>query len=271
MSHHTNNIKPRSIIGLGLIIFALMLLFDNLGLHFIGKIFSHWPIALIIIGGALLYGPLKIDSQNKPKSNLPYFLIGFGVLFFLAQHHFFNFNFSRLIGPAILLAIGIHILRPNNKRKHHQKCNDNDDDTEDYDLCSNDSEVKKRQAQEVECNTSTTEGENRIDVFNVLGGSEFSTYSKNLTCGNIVCVLGGAEIDLREADVAGDTIELEILAFMGGAEIKIPPHWQVSVKAIPLLGGVSNKTSCLAEKLQVPKKHLIITGLALMGGIDIRN
>lgn len=257
MSKLTDNIKPRAIVGLGLIIFALMMLFDNMGLHFIGKIFSHWPLGMVVIGAALLYGPFKMKNQRSASPNLPYFLIGFGVLFFLTQHHVFNLNFGSLIGPAILLAIGVHILRPSSKRKKRK------DKT---------GEKSEYHAEAFNLNDSGfSDDDNCVDVFNILGGSEFSTQSQNLTGGNVICLLGGADIDLRDADMEGDVMEINVLAFMGGADIKVPPHWQVSVKVIPFLGGVSNKTTCLADKLQVPKKRLILTGLAFMGGIEVRN
>lgn len=255
MSKLTDNIKPRAIIGLGLIVFALMMLFDNMGLHFIGKIFSNWPVGMMIIGGALLYGPFKMHDKNKVNSNLPYFLIGFGVFFFLGQHHFLNLNFGSLIVPAILLAVGIHVLRPSSKRRKRKEGEKSEFHAEAFNLSGSD----------------FSDDDNSVDVFNILGGSEFSTQSQNLTGGNVICILGGADIDVRDADMEGDVMEINIVAFMGGADIKVPPHWQVSVKVIPFLGGVSNKTTCLADKLQVPKKRLIITGLALMGGVEVRN
>jgi hypothetical protein len=78
-------------------------------------------------------------------------------------------------------------------------------------------------------------------------------------------------VDIRDADIEGESMEINILALMGGVEIRVPLHWQVSMRAVPFLGGVSNQTTFLADKLQMPKKTLVIRGLALMGGIDVRN
>ena len=105
----------------------------------------------------------------------------------------------------------------------------------------------------------------------MLGGGNFSTRSKRLTNGNIIAILGGAEVDIREADSLKNTLEIDIVAFMGGVEIKVPPHFNVTVKLLPLLGGVTNKTTCLADKMGVPAKHLVLTGMALMGGVEITN
>ncbi len=256
MSKPEGNIKSRYIIGLGFIIFALMMLFENLGLHLIGRIFNHWPIALIILGAALLYGPFQIKDKQTKGSNLPYFLIGFGLLFTLTQHNMFNLDIGDLIAPAIFLAIGLHILRPNGRHKKPKKKDDNTEAVSEDGL--NDS-------------TDADNDDASVDVFSILGGSEYSTQSKNLNSGNVISVMGGADVDIREADMIGDSMEIDVLSFMGGVEIKVPAHWQVSVKAVGLLGGVSNKTTCLADKLQLSKKYLTISGLALMGGIDILN
>jgi len=223
--------QPRSIIGLLIIILAFIIFFENLGINVFAKILSNWPLALIIVGIAMLTGPRK--SENR---SLPYILIVIGVLFYLGHFRLFHYHWNSLIFPLILLAIGIYILKP-------------------Y--------ITRPQSGEIP--------ENRIEIFSILGGGEFNTRSENLTGGNAICILGGADIDIREADMVGKNMVINCLAFMGGVKIKVPLHWQVNVQAVPLLGGVSNTSSCLADKLQMPKKSLSITGLALMGGIEVTN
>ena len=231
MSGLNKYMQPRSIIGLLIIILAFIIFFENLGINVFSKILGNWPLALIIVGIAMLLGPHK--SKNR---TLPYILIVIGVLFYLGQFRLFHYHWNSLIFPLILLAVGVYILRP--YITHPQ---------------------------------SGGIPENRIEIFSILGGGEFNTRSENLTGGHAICILGGAEIDIREADMVGENMVISCLAFMGGVNIKVPLHWQVNVQAVPILGGVSNKSSCLAEKLQMPKKSLSITGLALMGGIEVTN
>lgn len=259
MKKYAGYIKPRSLIGLGLIAFAILLFLDNIGVRFLHNIFHVWPLALIIIGAALLYGPHKSASTSESSRILPYILIGLGLLFFMGR--FFHFNIGTLVIPLVLLFIGFHVLRSG---KHSHK----------HDLKKElalHTELKDGEDEKMPDENSVPEGEYKIDVFTILGGGDYSTRSSNLTGGNIVAILGGSKVDIREADTRQDVIEIDILAFIGGAELKVPPHWQVTVKVLPILGGVSNKTTCLADKMQVRKKHLIVTGIALLGGVDIRN
>ena len=231
MSKLKELLQPRALFGLCIILAALVLFFDMLGVNLFAKVLSNWPLALVIIGIAMLYGPEKCENRT-----LPYILIIVGLFFFLGQFRWFHFHWNKLFVPIILLAIGVYVLMP---------------------------QLRKGQP--------GMPLENQVSIFTVLGGGEFNTRSTNLSSGHIISILGGAEVDLREADMEGDVMEIGILALMGGVEIRVPLHWQVNMRAVPLLGGVSNQTSFLADKLQMPKKTLVIRGLALMGGIDVRN
>jgi|GEM_PF-1062973 len=284
MKKHDGNISPRSLIGLGLIVFAILLFFNNIGLKFLGVILSNWPVALIVIGGALLYSPRQTPKDSgsteeadfshdsfmgkaRSSSLLPYFLIVIGILFFLAQHRIFNFGIGAIIAPLVLIFIGLQILRP---KSCFGKCRKHDEGTEL--ISQNDStDVEQTEFEADESLAAADSDDSKIDIFAVLGGGNYSTRSQSLTGGNIFCLMGGAEVDIRDADTQNDKIEIDVLALLGGAVIKIPPHWQVSVKVLPFLGGITNKTTCLAEKMRVPKKHVIITGIAFLGGVEIRN
>ena len=171
----------------------------------------------------------------------------------------------------VLAFVGINLLRSQSASSHRQNRDKHQDDTQgqviDGELISDDSSAAEADATQ----SNTHSDDTKIDVFTVLGGGNFSTRSKRLTNGNIIAILGGAEVDIREADSLKNALEIDIVAFMGGVEIKVPPHFNVTVKLLPLLGGVTNKTTCLADKMGVPAKHLVLTGMALMGGVEITN
>lgn len=249
---------------------------------------GNWPVALIIIGAVLLYGEKKDKEGKSNNGYVPYFLIGIGIIFMMSKYHILNFSIGALIGPLVLLFIGINILKPNNGFKYHDSDKQDGDTSGSHKGASQPGETidgewesdapskdyADKCAEEAMKSTSSVDpdqNDTSIDVFTILGGGNFSTRSQKLKGGNVVAVMGGAVIDVREADTQTNVIEIDVIAVMGGAEIKIPPHWQVSVKVLPLLGGVTNKTTCLADKLGVPVKHVVITGIAFMGGIEVRN
>jgi class 3 adenylate cyclase len=86
---------------------------------------------------------------------------------------------------------------------------------------------------------------------------------------SVVAVMGGAQIDLRDAEIAGDEIVVTCVAIMGGIEVIVPEGVEVHVSGIPFMGGFENK---IADVPVLPGTPVIkINGLALMGGVDVKS
>jgi predicted membrane protein len=118
---------------------------------------------------------------------------------------------------------------------------------------------------------SMRSGQDRIDLSMVFGGGEFRFDSKALRGGSISAIMGGGSVDLRDADMAGDEMALDASAIMGGIELMVPNHWTVIFQATPILGGIDNKSVIGGPQQGKPSKRLVITGTAIMGGIEIKN
>jgi predicted membrane protein len=108
-----------------------------------------------------------------------------------------------------------------------------------------------------------------IDSVNVFGGAHQNIFSKNLKGGDIVAIFGGCDLNLSQADFQG-TITLDITAICGGVKIIIPPTWNVKSEIVAIFGGVEDKTSILPFQGE-HNKLIVLKGLALFGGVDIRN
>jgi predicted membrane protein len=213
-------------------------IFIGLGLLILIKVLGINIIIPVIsqwhIGLILIGIALLLNSKPSQSRTMPYVLMGIGAIFFLKSIHLFHFSFDSLIVPIILLVAGFHYLGSRNK-------------------------------------SQDPSNENSVDTISFLSGVDHKTHSQNLEGGSVTSILGGAEINLSDAEMSDDYMELHVLALMGGIDIRVPLHWQVNSRAIPILGGVSNETNCLAEKLNMKKKTLIIKGIAIMGGINIKN
>lgn len=85
----------------------------------------------------------------------------------------------------------------------------------------------------------------------------------------IRCVMGGAELDFREADFGPGVTELRLHCVMGGAQIVVPPWLQVDVDMSAIMGGVENRSRVSAEP-DPGRPILRITGLAVMGGVEVK-
>jgi hypothetical protein len=103
----------------------------------------------------------------------------------------------------------------------------------------------------------------------IFGGVKKNVISKNFQGGEIVTFLGGADINLSQADIKGRVI-LDVTQVLGGTKIIVPPHWDVISEVSAVFGGVEDKRFLQPGTID-PTKVLVIRGTSLLGGIDIRS
>lgn len=85
----------------------------------------------------------------------------------------------------------------------------------------------------------------------------------------VTAIMGGACLDFREAHLEGGVTEIYVVALMGGVEIVVPPGVHVESNGVGIMGGFEHAGSGkFPVDAHVPV--LRITGLALMGGVEIR-
>lgn len=110
---------------------------------------------------------------------------------------------------------------------------------------------------------------NYINESNIMGGTNSKVHTKNFEGGRINCIMGGAQIDLTEADLAqNSTLDVFILA--GGLEMRIPKEWNVKLNVLPIMGGVNDQITKFPENVVDTLKVFNITGNVIMGGIEIK-
>ena len=100
----------------------------------------------------------------------------------------------------------------------------------------------------------------------VMGGSNRSVASSEFVGGDVFAVMGGCDIDLRNAKITREAV-IDVVVFWGGIEIKVPPGWRIENRIAPVLGAVVDKTSNSAPPTA---PVLVVRGSAIMGGIEIR-
>ncbi len=50
-------------------------------------------------------------------------------------------------------------------------------------------------------------------------------------------MFGGTELDLSDAELAADTVELKVVSWFSGATVVVPPGLNVEVSDVAILGG----------------------------------
>jgi predicted membrane protein len=106
-----------------------------------------------------------------------------------------------------------------------------------------------------------------VSAMAILSGVNRGNSSKTFSGGDITAVLGGCQIDLRQATIEGEAV-IDVFAMWGGIEIKVPENWSVSGRVTPFLGGYEDKTRPVRDGTN---QRLLVRGLVVMGGVEIKN
>lgn len=104
-------------------------------------------------------------------------------------------------------------------------------------------------------------------AFAVMGGFSrkgFWVVPKDFTA---VAIMGGGEIDLREARFAEHVTTIHAVTIMGGIEITVPEDVTVHVTGVGIMGAFEHSASGEGPP-GGPK--IVINGVALMGGVDVK-
>ena len=112
-----------------------------------------------------------------------------------------------------------------------------------------------------------TDSNATVSALAVLGGINRGSNSRAFRGGDLTAVMGGCEVDLRQAAIDGEAI-IDVFAMWGGIEIRVPEDWSVSGQVTPVLGGYEDKTR---PPRDATTHRLVVRGFAIMGGIEIKN
>jgi Cell wall-active antibiotics response 4TMS YvqF len=86
---------------------------------------------------------------------------------------------------------------------------------------------------------------------------------------NVVAVLGGVELDFREAVLPGGEITISAVCLLGGLNITVPPEMQVIDTGVALLGGREIDGDG-DEPVRPGAPVLRISGFCFLGGVEVK-
>jgi hypothetical protein len=105
-----------------------------------------------------------------------------------------------------------------------------------------------------------------ISAFAMMSGVERASASPDFRGGDLTAIMGGVEVDLRRAAIAGDEAVIDVFAMWGGLKLRVPETWAIVNKVVPFLGGVEQKARGSSE---TGAPRLVIRGSVVMGGVEI--
>jgi hypothetical protein len=119
----------------------------------------------------------------------------------------------------------------------------------------------------VNTSTRTADANAKMSAIAILGAVSRGNNSTAFRGADLMAIMGGCEIDLRQAAINGEAV-IDVFAMWGGIEIRVPEDWTVVSKIVPLMGGVEDKTR---PPQNATAHRLVLRGFAIMGGVEIRN
>jgi predicted membrane protein len=239
-----NNVKYT--VGIIFIILGVLFLIDSLaitGLN-IGRIIS-FPLILFVIGLLIL-----LNSDKKVLGAIITVIGGLLLIGHLVPGLYIGWG---VILSLAIIGLGIHIILRNRNRYFGTA------------KTAETGEVNFERVKDASLN------KDMLDDIAVFGGGTKIINSDNFSGGNITAIFGGSEIDLTNCRLAEGENVIDMLALFGGVEITVPRDWNVVITVTPVLGGFSNK---IRRDPTIPidrSRTLIIKGLALFGGGEIKS
>jgi len=101
-----------------------------------------------------------------------------------------------------------------------------------------------------------------------MSGNVMRSTSAAFRGADLAAFMGGVTLDLTDAKMERDEAVIDVLAFWGGIEVRVPPEWSVTSRVMPIMGGYEDKTRPSGA---APTKRVLLRGMVVMGGIEVKS
>jgi hypothetical protein len=223
----------RMVPAIVLIAIGALFLLNNLHIIYVREIFRYWPAILIAFGIVKL-----VDSSETSGRAGGAVLVGVGAVFLARSLGYLDVSIGDL-WPLILIGAGLMML---------------------FDRASL-----------FQFGLKMGNGAARSKESAVFSGGKRTITDQNFTGSKYDAVFGGFEVDLRQAEIAGDSAVLDLNAVFGGIEVKVPQSWSVVMKGTGVFGGFVDNTVQPDPRIFGTPKKLIVKGGAVFGGVEVKN
>ena len=227
---HPSRVTGRLIFGAILLTLGTLWTLDNVGLMNASEVLRYWPALLIVFGLARLFG------WGVPRTPLFGGILTFvGVQMLLHEFDLVQWSLLRL-WPIVLIAAGASIVW--------------------------------RSLRGPGQSPGAVEQASNFSVLAIMGGNTRRVTSEAFQSADVSAMLGGVELDLRDAHAASERVYIDVFAWWGGIDIVVPDGWKVESQAVPLMGAIEDNSY---PPVGVPTATLVVRGTAIMGGVEIKS
>jgi predicted membrane protein len=234
MGHHYHNARSGVVGAVALIAIGVLLLLNQNGILRFADIWRLWP--LVLVAGGLV----RLTQMGSNSKFMGALLIALGGILEASEFGLIPYR-MRDLWPLGIIAIGLMLLWQSLQPKEEP-------------------EIKFG----AKCDIKLPAGDN-VSVF---GGGE-RRISTEFTRADILAIFGGYKLDLRKAVIKGDSAFVDATAIFGGVEIVVPETWNVIVRGAGIFGGYADESH--HPPASAPAPELIVQGVAIFGGVNIKN
>lgn len=215
-------------------------------------------VLLILVGGLFLLRNYYDFYLPNYFYEWEFIFIALGIVFLLTSKNktvgfvfiaIGLFNLEPDLWPLLLVGIGAYIMFKGRITDNHHKKIDHHSTGEPENISSDD----------------------YIDDIAVFGGGNKVYQSNNFRGGKSTAIFGGSEIDLYNCKLADGVQVLDITAIFGGVTLLVPNDWNIQLDIVPIFGGFGDKRRKDPNLVQDQNKTLVIKGVVLFGGGELKN
>jgi len=230
-AHKSRGSGITKILGTLLILFGAVIILEDY-YYFYFDFWDFWPLILVVIGVK------KITDDNKDYV-FGGLLIAAG-LFFLGNNlnllpYFLEDNFFAFL----LIVIGVFII--SQKGLIHR------------------------------VNLDEVVSDDFININAIFGSNERVVDSKEFSGGDCTAIFGSIDIDFRRSDIKDGGQPLYLNIIFGGITLYVPDDWNVVFECTTIFGSNEDNRKFRNEMEKDSSKSLVVKGLCLFGGTEIKS
>jgi len=239
--------------GFVILFIGVALLLDHMGILPFGQVYRFWPLLLVLAG--------IMTFLNQSGRVIGILLLLAGGLLQLNKLGLIHLDFADL-WPLAIIAVGVLLIWGSLETRGVIRRKSKIEWT-----APGAAEAFRQRIMD-----ATTETDTTINAVAIFGGCERRYTGQHFHGGKATSLFGGIEIDFRDADIDDEAV-LEISCIFGGVELRVPETWHVHSRSLPVFGGFEDKTRQTSVQTAAgdKRKTLVVTGVVVFGGVEIRN
>ena len=221
----------RLVAGVAILALGLLWTADNLELVNASQILRWWPALLLLFGVSWLAG---WGGRRSVGPGVMAVLIG---ILLLAHEAGWTHAGLGLLFPIAMVAVGVLIL------------------------------VRGSRAPSSTGVSGAADAGDFVHSFALMGGASTRSTSQALRGAELSAVMGGVELDLREAKPTDGPVVVDAFAFMGGIDLVVPPNWSVEFHATPVMGSLQDARGLGGT--DGSSGTVLVRGVVVLGGFQV--